>query len=136
MDIIKDTANIKGDKDGFVEDERLHEDIDKAIGFKIVMEEEAKDAAKKKVTGVEEEEKMDDLVHTQGTANKNEAELNVFEMHSKPEGVGTMKKEKDWGGCNFESEEEKKEVDKKQAKIEAEPKKADDVKIVTEDKVQ
>ena len=71
VDIIKDTAKIKEDKDGFVEDERLHEDIDEAIGFKIVMEEEAKDAAKKKVTGVEEEEKMDDLVHTQGTANKN-----------------------------------------------------------------
>ena len=93
MDIIKDTAKIKGDKDGFAEDERLHEDINEAIGFKIVMEEEAEDAAKKKVTGVEEEEKKDDLVHTQSTANKNETELNVFEVHDKPECAVNKEKE-------------------------------------------
>ena len=50
-------------------------------------------------------------------------------MHSKPEGVGTMKKEMDRGGSNFKSEEEKKEAKKKVTGVEEDDNKDDLVHI-------
>ena len=75
-----------------------------------------------KITMEDERLHVDINKATSFMIGEDEVELNVFEVHSKLDGVAAMKKEKDHGGFSSESKEEKKEAgkqDKKQAKIEA-----------------